>query len=64
MADSEKKEEKKEVKIKPKTIINYIEIGGKTRLSLVVVDKKGDVKKIKEEDDDALKVLKKFVNAL
>ena len=72
MAEKEEaKDEVKEVKPKQKTLIDYAESGGKGQLSIVSIDKKGDIIRInksdREEDSkdgDALKELKKFVGAL
>lgn len=62
MTDS--KEENEEAKPKAKTIINYVESGDKARFSATIINKEGKINNITEEDDKALKALKRLVNAL
>lgn len=65
MAEENEKKEGEEVKKpKPKTIIQYSRAGKKSYFIGTIVDKKGNINKVTEKGDDALKALKKFVNDL
>lgn len=66
MADKDeiKDEESKDVKPKPKTIINFVLVGKKARFAAIVVDKKGEIMKVEATGEDALIALKKFVKSL
>ena len=57
------KEKSKEKVIVPKVLITYTDAGNKQKLSIITVDKKGEIIK-KNEIEKALVELKKFVDSL